>query len=172
MTDDFIIRRLPEADDPAPAAISDMANTAEIGVAVPLIGGTTSHQAPLDNGMLRYNSGKIPLSLLPASYTYYAGMGLAYGAIKYNAHNWRRGGSWTKAYESMQRHMDAWREGEDIDAESGLPHLALAGCNLAFLTEFFDKKIGVDDRFRYPDQGADARRPGRTLTFNQPEKQS
>lgn len=120
--------------------------------------------------MFRFNSGKIPVSLVPASYTAYCTAGLAYGALKYAEHNWRRGGKWTKVYESMQRHLDAFREGEDIDAESGLPHLALAGCNLAFLTEFYDKGLGTDDRFRYPNQPADQRLPGRVLEFREPPR--
>jgi hypothetical protein len=120
--------------------------------------------------MFRFNSGKMPVSLVPASYTAYCTAGLAYGALKYAEHNWRRGDKWTKVYESMQRHLDAFREGEDIDAESGLPHLALAGCNLAFLTEFYDKGLGTDDRFRYPNQPADQRLPGRVLEFREPPR--
>lgn len=121
-------------------------------------------------GMFRFNTGKAPVSLVPASYTAYCTAGLAYGALKYAEHNWRRGDKWTKVYESMQRHLDAFREGEDIDAESGLPHLALAGCNLAFLTEFYDKGLGTDDRFRYPNQPADQRLPGRVLEFREPPR--
>ncbi|WP_204332940.1 dATP/dGTP diphosphohydrolase domain-containing protein, partial [Klebsiella pneumoniae] len=77
---------------------------------------------------------------------------LGYGAIKYSANNWRRGGSWTSGYESLQRHLDAWREGEDIDDESGLPHLAQIAFGVMLLIEFYDKGIGTDDRFRYQGQ--------------------
>ena len=121
-----------------------------------------------DGGMLRFNSGKLRMSLVPASYGRYCAAVLGYGAIKYSANNWRRGGSWMSGYESLQRHLDAFREGEDIDAESGLPHLAHAAFGIMLLIEFFDKGLGTDDRFRYPGQPVNALQPGRVLEFCEP----
>lgn len=120
------------------------------------------------DGMLRYNSGKHRLTLIPASLNRYTGAVLEYGAIKYSANNWRKGGSWTSAIDSLQRHLDAFREGENFDAESALPHLAHMAFNVMILIEFFDKGFGTDDRFRYPGQPEGEQLPGRTLTFNQP----
>jgi hypothetical protein len=130
--------------------------------------GTTSHQEP--DGMLRYNSGKHRMTLIPASFGAYTAAVLEYGALKYQANNWRKGGSWTSAIDSLQRHIDAFREGEDRDAESGLPHLAHMAFNVMILTEFFDKGFGTDDRFRYPDQLRGQRLLGQDLTFNQPPR--
>lgn len=110
----------------------------------------------------RFNSGKARLSLVPTSMTYYTGMGLTYGEIKYNTHNWRKGFKWSSLIDSLMRHLEAFKEGEDIDAESGLPHLAMIGCNVAFLIEHYDKNLGEDDRFKAP--------PGQTLTFKMPEQ--
>ncbi|WP_060851317.1 dATP/dGTP diphosphohydrolase domain-containing protein [Methylobacterium aquaticum] len=118
--------------------------------------------------MLRYNSGKHRLTLIPASLNRYTSAVLEYGAIKYSANNWRKGGSWTSAIDSLQRHLDAFREGEDFDAESALPHLAHLAFNVMILIEFFDKGFGTDDRFRYPGQPVGEQLPGRTLIFNQP----
>ena len=79
---------------------------------------------------------------------------LMFGAKKYAAWNFtnKEGLSWTETGESMQRHLSAWMRGEDLDPESGLPHLGHIGCNLMFLLYYrmyaskgYDKR---DDRFK------------------------
>lgn len=119
-------------------------------------------------GMLRYNTGKGRGTLIPASFTRYTTAVLEYGAVKYSANNWRQGGSWTSAVDSLLRHLDAFREGEDLDPESGLPHLSHMAFNVMILIEFYDKGMGTDDRFRYPDQPGHAQLPGRLLEFRRP----
>jgi hypothetical protein len=104
--------------------------------------------------MTRYNQGKLPLSLVPASLIKGVAEILAFGAQKYAPNNWRKGGSWTQTYESCQRHLLDWNEGVDLDKESQLHHLKHAACNIAFLIEFVEKGIGQDDRFRYPPEVA------------------
>lgn len=189
MTDEpeFMIRKLPGPDDapscgpdpaleriqeltaPAGPITQEHAEKIMEGIAVPAVDGTDR----TDTGMLRYNSGKHRMTLIPASLGRYTAAVLEYGAIKYNANNWRKGGSWTSAIDSLQRHLDAFREGEDCDVESALPHLAHIAFNVMILIEFFDKGRGQDDRFRYPDQPPGQQLPVRDLTFNQPpEKKS
>lgn len=116
--------------------------------------------------MLRYNQGKVPLSLLPTSFTRgiigrassenlpvptklirEVGQVLDFGAQKYSAHNWRKGGSWSSVLNSALRHTVNIIDGRKIDAESGLPESGHLGCNIAFLTEFMELGIGVDDRY-------------------------
>jgi len=47
------------------------------------------------------------------------------GAAKYGRFNWRQHMvSSTVYYDAAQRHLFAWFDGEDIDPESGLSHLA------------------------------------------------
>lgn len=58
---------------------------------------------------------------------------LTYGAEKYDAHNWRQGIDTDRLYGALQRHLNAFWDGEDIDPESGHHHLAHAGCELMFL---------------------------------------
>jgi hypothetical protein len=59
---------------------------------------------------------------------------LTFGAKKYAPDNWRTVPEWRRRYYAAAlRHIVAWREGERIDTESGLPHLAHAGCCLMFL---------------------------------------
>lgn len=119
----------------------------------------------------RFNDGKLRMSLVPASFARYCAAGLTYGAVKYEPHNWRKGFDWSQVLDSLHRHIGAFSEGEDVDDESGLPHLALAACNLAFLIEFFDKGKGNDDRFFYDGQPHGTLLPGRVLQFRQPPVQ-
>lgn len=111
--------------------------------------------------MLRYNKGKPPLALVPTSFIRVLDPGLVasnhrlvvdvahvlgFGANKYSANNWRKSGSWLSVLDCAFRHIRYFTAGQPIDPESGLHHLAHAGCNLAFLTEFIDQGSGLDDR--------------------------
>ncbi len=49
---------------------------------------------------------------------------------------------------AAQRHLIAHYSGEDIDPESGLPHLAHASCCLMFLTNMAATRPDMDDRYR------------------------
>ena len=71
---------------------------------------------------------------------------LAFGARKYEANNWRKGFKWMRTFGALLRHLYAWARGEDNDPETGLSHLAHAGCNVLFLLTFVLTKTGEDDR--------------------------
>jgi hypothetical protein len=61
---------------------------------------------------------------------------LTYGAEKYSPHGWRKVHDKTNKYfAALQRHIWAWRMGENVDAESGLHPLAHAMCCVAILLE-------------------------------------
>lgn len=77
---------------------------------------------------------------------------LAFGAKKYAEHNWRRGFAWTRLLGATLRHLFAWAGGEDRDTETGLSHLAHAGCCILFLLTLELTGTGQDDRYR--DRGA------------------
>jgi hypothetical protein len=70
-----------------------------------------------------------------------------YGAGKYAPHNWRRGYAWSLSYEAAFRHLAAFVEGEDLDPESGLPHLAHATFHLLALLVFMVEHPELDDRY-------------------------
>lgn len=80
------------------------------------------------------DAGKRPWDLVP-----FGAMGvvvdvLAFGAALYGAHNWRYVADPERRYFSAaMRHLVAWQEGERLDPESGLPHLAHAACCVLFL---------------------------------------
>lgn len=61
---------------------------------------------------------------------------LTHGAKKYTPENWRKVEGWEWRYlGAALRHLSAWKGGEKIDPESGLPHLAHAVCCLLFMLE-------------------------------------
>lgn len=102
---------------------------------------------------LRANQGKRRLSLLPMDVLEPIVEVLEFGAQKYAAWNFAEGDglSWTEVSESLQRHLNAWNQGEDLDPESGKPHLGHIGCNLFFLLYYmkYAERYNVrDDRFK------------------------
>ena len=59
---------------------------------------------------------------------------MEFGAAKYGADNWQHVPNARQRYfDAAMRHLLAWWDGERLDAESGLPHLAHAGCCILFL---------------------------------------
>ncbi len=95
---------------------------------------------------LKLDTGKVPLELLPFESLIEVGKVLAFGAQKYGRYNWRQGMEWTRLVGAILRHLSAWMLGEDKDPESGLSHLAHAGCGILFLLAYELKSIGTDDR--------------------------
>lgn len=79
-------------------------------------------------------------SLLPTRAVRSIVLVLDYGAKKYAPDNWRKvDNARERYYSAFMRHATAWWEGEVIDPESGLPHLASAACCLIFLLELEGK---------------------------------
>lgn len=81
---------------------------------------------------------KFPLFLVPTTIKRWIARVLGKGAKKYALGNWMRGMSYTEIISAVQRHIDAWQDGEDVDPETGENHLAHAACGLAFLSWFID----------------------------------
>lgn len=68
---------------------------------------------------------KLPLNTVPASLKVYAALAFVEGEAKYGGHNWRAAGVRASVYKAaMERHMEAWWNGEDADPITGTPHLA------------------------------------------------
>lgn len=69
-----------------------------------------------------------------------------YGARKYKPGNWLKGYPYSWSLDAMQRHIEAFRRGEEIDPESGLSHLAHASFHCMGLMHFSMTNTGTDDR--------------------------
>lgn len=102
----------------------------------------------LELGGVKHDEGKTPLGLHPHEALEEIGRVLAFGAKKYAAHNWRKGMAWSRLYDAALRHLLAWIGGEDKDIETGISHLAHAGCCLEFLIAYERSGIGIDDRWK------------------------
>ena len=68
------------------------------------------------------------------------------GTEKYAARNWERGYEWSLSYDALQRHLNAFWGGEDIDQETGQHHLAAAMWHCVVLYEFTLDHPDFDDR--------------------------
>ena len=84
----------------------------------------------------KFDGGKLEYGLLPPLALEETVKVLTFGAQKYERDNWQRvPDSKRRYFDALQRHVWAWKQGEQIDQESGLPHLAHAMCCLMFLYE-------------------------------------
>lgn len=99
---------------------------------------------------VKFDSGKVEMHLLPTDAIEEITKVLMFGANKYAPNNWKANGgfSYSRVFNSTIRHMFAWWRGEDKDPESGLSHLAHAGCCILFLLHYVlnKEKYGKDDR--------------------------
>ncbi|QRY51775.1 dATP/dGTP diphosphohydrolase domain-containing protein [Mycolicibacterium septicum] len=90
---------------------------------------------------------KAPFSTVPAQVVAEAGLALLEGAVKYGRHNYRAAGVRASVYyDAAFRHLAAWWEGQDIDPDSGLPHVVKAIACLMVLRDGQIQENWVDDR--------------------------
>lgn len=89
---------------------------------------------------------KLPLHLVPSSLRAYAAIALANGAFKYGRENYRESGVRASVYyDALNRHMDLWWSGEQVD-EEGVPHLASAAACLAIMIDAYENGMLTEDR--------------------------
>lgn len=69
------------------------------------------------------------------------------GSFGYGDHNWRKGLAYTRLIGAAIRHIFAIMRGEDIDPESGLPHVDHLGCCWMFLSNMMKTRPDLDDRY-------------------------
>lgn len=126
----------------------------------------------------RYNKGKLRYDLLPVDplkelvkvytngahkYTVYMDeqgnkvsgkditleQSVGLSVVEDGADNWKKGLSWKGCMASVQRHIESWRAGEDVDEELGTLHLANAAWGLFALIEYNKTHGELDDRITY-----------------------
>ena len=84
----------------------------------------------------KFDGGKSEYGLLPPFALEETVKALTFGAQKYERGNWIKvPDSKRRYFDAMERHIWAWKRGEQMDPESGLHHLAHAMCCLMFLYE-------------------------------------
>ena len=100
------------------------------------------------NEALKDDSGKVRLDLLPVASLWDVARVYTYGAGKYAPDNWRKGMDWSRVYAAILRHLFRFWNGEDIDPESDLPHLAHAAFGVLTLLEYARSHRECDDRVK------------------------
>lgn len=90
---------------------------------------------------------KVPLHGMPAPVLMECGLVKLHGDLKYGEYNWRDVGVRASIYyDALMRHMMAFWEGEDVDPDSGISHIAHAITGLAVLRDSMIQENWVDDR--------------------------
>jgi len=94
---------------------------------------------------------KTPLALIPPSAMEQTAWVHKLGAEKYGPYNWRDTGVCATTYvAAIMRHLNAWRDGEDLDPESGISHIAHVACSCNILLDAQRCNTLQDDRYRKP----------------------
>lgn len=99
---------------------------------------------------MKYDSGKPKLHLVPPEAIIEAATVFGFGAEKYGENNWRKDIAkfpYSRHYSSIMRHLFAFHSGEDLDPESGLPHLSHALTQMMILIMTTKEAPKMDDRF-------------------------
>jgi len=95
---------------------------------------------------------KAPMWLIPPSSMEQTSWVHKLGAEKYGPFNWRETGVCATTYISaIMRHLNAWRDGEDLDPESGISHIAHVACSCNILMDAAHCNRLHDDRNRIPE---------------------
>lgn len=103
---------------------------------------------------VKFDNGKPSISLAYSGAINGMLEALAYGAKKYEKHNYRKGYEWTRALDAAVRHILAELECEGKDEESGLEHWKHAIACLNMYAWFKEQNAGVDDRFNKAEKKA------------------
>lgn len=84
---------------------------------------------------------KLQYSLLPPNELAEIVKVLMYGANHYGKDNWKLCKDTSRYVDALYRHLEAYRNGEKLDKESNLHHLAHLACNAIFLLYFDNNNI-------------------------------
>jgi len=110
---------------------------------------TPSLALSLDNREAnKYDDSKIRTDLLPTDALESVAEILTHGAQKYEERNWELGMSWGRVYGALLRHLFRFWGGENVDPDSGKPHVAHAACCALMLLAYYLRGTGKDDRHK------------------------
>ena len=101
---------------------------------------------------IKHDSDKVLMGCIPPTAEVLLGMVLTYGAKKYSRENWRLIDNLEERYmDACLRHINLHRRGEEVDPESGLPHLGHAAACLMFLLEVSDQAYELNAILKIPE---------------------
>lgn len=90
---------------------------------------------------------KPPLHLVPPALVLWVSGVFGFSSKKYGPYNWRENAVKRSIYiDAIERHLLAMKDGHDIDRESGLPHAAHIGANVAILLDAAELGCLIDDQ--------------------------
>ena len=90
---------------------------------------------------LKYDDGKLLMSLVDPKYTEDIARILTYGAEKYAPNSWQNVEDAERRYkDALLRHTSEYLKGVEFDDESGLTHLSHMATNIMFLSHFQREK--------------------------------
>lgn len=95
------------------------------------------------------DSGKAKFSLIPPKFLKALAELFTMGAKKYSDYNWYLGMDYSRVYDAMIRHSNAWWDGETNDPIDGQHHListAWCSCVLYIYDIMPEKFLKFDDR--------------------------
>lgn len=95
----------------------------------------------------KFDSGKAPMELLSHHALVEIAKVFGHGAEKYGRFNYKNGLEWGRVIGAAYRHLGAFNAGEDLDAESGLSHLAHLGCCVIMLLDYIKEHPELDNRY-------------------------
>jgi hypothetical protein len=120
-----------------------------------------------------YGDLKIPVALVPPAAIIYTGLAFKEGARKYGPYNWREKSVEAMTYvNAAQRHLMSWADGEEIDPDSGNPHLAHALACLAILVDCIETGNLLDNRPPAGNAGALLKRFEKKPAEKSPDQQA
>jgi hypothetical protein len=96
---------------------------------------------------IKLDDGKPQMDLLDSEFLEGLSRVLSFGAKKYSAHNWRKGIHVSRLVAAAYRHLGAINRNEDIDSETGLPHVHHLACCVMFLSWMLQHRPDLDDRY-------------------------
>ncbi len=110
-----------------------------------------------DKEATKHDSEKVRFDLVPVRALESVADVFTYGAVGkpnpdgtsgYGVGNWKQGKGfkWSRLIRPCFSHLTAFMRGENLDPESGKPHLAHLACCVLMLLEHYLTKHGDDDR--------------------------
>lgn len=90
----------------------------------------------------KYDQGKLEYDMFPNSILEGIIRVMMYGAYTkgYEKDNWKKCLDLNRYYNASRRHQEAYRAGEYLDSESGLPHVFHKLCNDVFIAYLLEEK--------------------------------